>query len=145
LPPSAAHSGRPVAIPSDAAPSMAGSAEIVVRARPHEARVALVRGTRVLAAWSVRSATNLGEIGLAELFSDDVLMVVRTWTETQAEQQVLRLGPSGIGSSFAADLAEWAQALPTSRFRLGGDHRLCQLRSAPSGVEVAAWTIGGRR
>jgi len=118
---------------------------VVIRALPREARVALVRGPRVLAAWRLRSSTNLGELGLAEPLGDGLVVVVRAWTETRAEQQVLRLGPSGVESAFAVDRAEWAQALPSSRFRLGGDGRLYQLRTSPSGVEVARWGIGPPR
>jgi hypothetical protein len=144
----AAHAGCPVALPPGADPSKrrAGdSGEVVIRALPHEARVALVRGTTVLAAWRLRSSTDLGEIGLAEPFGNGLVVVVRVWTETRAEQQVIRLGSRGVDSTFAVDRAEWAQALPSSRFRLGQDGRLYQLRSSPSGVQVARWGIGGRR
>lgn len=143
-----AHAGRPVALPRGAHPPKrraADSGEVVIRALPHEARVALVRGTTVLAAWRLRSSTDLGEIGLAEPFGNGLVLVVRVWTETRAEQQVIRLGARGVESTFAVDRAEWAQALPSSRFRLGQDGRLYQLRGSPSGVQVARWGIGGRR
>ena len=147
-PAASARAGRPVTIPPGADPSARPTAEagaVVIRALPHEARVALVGGTRVLAAWRLRSSTNLGELGLAEPLGAGLVVVVRAWTETQAEQQVLRLGPSGVESAFAVDRAEWAQALPSSRFRLSGDGRLYQLRTSPSGVEVARWGIGPPR
>lgn len=144
----AASAGRPVVIPSGDAtphPAQVRAGEVVIRALQHEARVALVRGTVVLAAWRLRSSTDLGEIGLAEPLGDGLVVVVRVWTETRAEQLVLRLGARGVESMFAVDRAEWAQALPCSRFRLGADGRLYQLRSSPGGVQIARWGIGGRR
>jgi len=142
----AAHAGRPVALPHGGHPSKrraADSGEVVIRALPHEARAALVRGTTVVAAWRLRSSTDLGEIGLAELFGNGLVMVVRVGTETRAEQQVVRLGARGVDSTFAVDRAEWAQALASSRFRLGQDGRLYQLRTSSSGVQVAAGGSGG--
>src|SRR6266542_2833147 len=147
-PAASARAGRPVTIPPGADPSARPTAEagaVVIRALLHEARVALVGGTRMLAAWRLRSSTNLGELGLAEPLGAELVVVVRAWTETQAEQQVLRLGPSSVESAFAVDRTEWAQALPSSRFRLSGDGRLYQLRTSPSGVEVARWGIGPPR
>jgi hypothetical protein len=92
----------------------------------------------------VRSSTSLGEVQLAEPYGDGLLVVVRLWTENQAEFRVLRLVPDGLAGSFAVDRAEWAETASLSRFRLHGT-TLYQLRSAPSGVEIAAFEIGGTR
>jgi hypothetical protein len=141
-------SGRPPLAPEDqiaaarAARSVPGGPAVVVRASPAEARVALVTGDRVERSWLVRSSTNLGEVQLAEPYGDGLLLVVRLWTEAQAEFRVLRLGPDGIGKSFAVDRAEWAETASLSRFRLHGS-TLYQLRSTPFGVAIAAFEIGG--
>ncbi len=131
----AAHAGR----------SVAGGRAVVVRASPFEAKLALVSGDRVVTSWVVRSSTtNLGEVQLAEPYGDGLLVVVRLWTETHAEFRVLLLRPDGMARSFAVDRAEWAETASLSRFRLHGS-TLYQLRSAPSGVEIAAFEIGGPR
>jgi len=127
-----------------AARSVDGGAAMVVRASPGEARLALVQGDRVVRSWFVRSTTNLGEVQLAEPYEGGLLVVVRVWTEKEAEFRVLRLAPSGLASSFAVAPAEWAETASLSRFRLHGS-TLYQLRSGPSGVEIAAFEIGGSK
>ncbi len=142
--------GRPPIAPEEqivaaqAGRSVAGGLAVVVRASPAEAKLALVRGDRVVTSWVVRSSTNLGEVQLAELYGNGLLVVVRLWTETQAEFRVLQLTPDGMARSFTVDRAEWAETASLSRFRLDGS-TLYQLRSAPSGVEIAAFEIGGTR
>jgi hypothetical protein len=98
----------------------------------------------VVHSWLVRSPTSLGEVQLAEPFGDGLLVVVRLWTESQAEFRVLQLAPDGLVGTFAVDRAEWAETASVSRFRLHGS-TLYQLRSAPSGVEIATFEIGGTR
>jgi hypothetical protein len=124
--------------------ALEGGLEVVVHGSPGEARLALVRGDEVVHSWLVKSSTDLGEVQLAERYGDGLLAVVRLWTETQAEFLVLRLAPSRLESSFSVDRAEWAESASLSRFRLHGD-TLYQLRSDPSGIELAAFEIGGTR
>jgi hypothetical protein len=121
-----------------------GGAGVVVSATPAEARLALVRGERVVRAWILRGPTSLGEVQLAEPYGNGLLVVVRVWTAKRAEFRVLRLVPDGLAESFAVDRAEWAESASLSQFRLRGS-TLYQLRSAPSGVEIAAFQIGGMR
>lgn len=116
---------------------------VVVSASDEQARFALVRGNRVLHAWTVRSKTTLGEVQLAEPYGEGLLVVVRLWTEKQAEFRVLRLAPEGLAESYAVDRAEWAESASLSRFRLRGS-TLYQLRSKPSGTEIATYEIGGK-
>jgi hypothetical protein len=56
----------------------------------------------------------------------------------------LRLTRNGLAAPFAVDRAEWAETASVSRFRLHGD-TLYQLRSAPWGVEIATFEIGGTK
>ncbi len=90
----------------------------------------------------MKAPTSLGEVQLAEPYGNGLLAVVRLWTEKRAEFRVLRLQPAGLTRSFAVDRAEWAETASLSRFRLHGS-TLYQLRSAPSGVEIALFEIGG--
>ena len=142
--------GRPPLAPeqqlagAQAARSVDGGLAVVVSASPAEARFALVRGGEVVHSWLVRSPTSLGEVQLAEPFGDGLLVVVRLWNESQAQFRVLRLAPDGLAGTFAVDRTEWAETASVSRFRLRGS-TLYQLRSAPSGVEIATFEIGGTR
>lgn len=124
--------------------SVVGGAEVVVSANRAQALFALVRGDRVLGAWRVTSATNLGEVQLAEPLGDGLLVVLRAWTETDAEFVALVLTPQGLSTSFAIDAEEWAESAPLGRFRLH-DKTLYELRSAPSGAEIVSFDIGGAK
>jgi hypothetical protein len=129
---------------AQAARSVDGGPAVVVSASSAEARFALVQGDEVVHSWLVRSSTSLGDVQLAEPYGDGLLVVLRIWSETQAEFRVLRLARGGLAGSFAVDRAEWAESASLSRFRLHGT-TLYQLRSAPSGVEIAEFEIGGTR
>jgi hypothetical protein len=118
-----------------------GGLEVVVHASPGQARFALLRDGQVVRSWLVTSSMSLGEVQLAEPYGDGLLVVLRLWTESQAEFCVLRLWPAGLADSFSVDRAEWAESASLSRFRLHGD-TLYQLRSDPSGIEIAAFEIG---
>jgi hypothetical protein len=122
--------------------SVEGGLAVVVHASPAEVNLALVRGNRVVHAWRLHSETSFGEVQLAEPYRDGMVVVVRLWNEKQAEFRVLRLAPQGLVGSFAVEPSEWAETASLSRFRLHGD-TLYQLRSGPSGVEIARFEIGG--
>jgi hypothetical protein len=142
--------GRPPLSPeqqlsgAQVARSVDGGPAVVVRASPSEARFALVQGQHVVDSWLVRSSASLGEVQLAEPYGDGLLVVVRLWNEKQAEFRVLRLTRAGLAGSFAVERAEWAETASLSRFRLHSS-TLYQLRSSPSGVEIAAFEIGGTK
>jgi hypothetical protein len=101
-----------------------------------------VRGDRVVHAWLLRSESSFGEVQLAEPYGDGMVVVVRLWNEKHAEFRVLRLAPEGLVQSFDVAPAEWAESASLSRFRLHGS-TLYQLRSDPSGIEIATFEIGG--
>lgn len=129
-----ARPGRPVA----------GGLDVVVRGNQREATFALVAGDRVVRGWRITSATPLGEIQLAEPFAGGLVVVLRMWTEADAEFAALVLSTSGLARSFSVDAVEWAESAALSRFRLHGQ-TLYQLRSAPSGVEIVTFDLGGTR
>jgi hypothetical protein len=115
---------------------------VVVRASPSEVKLALVRGDRVVHAWLLHGEASFGEVQLAEPYRDGMLVVVRLWNEHDAEFRVLRLGADEVLQSFDVAPAEWAESASLSRFRLHG-RTLYQLRSDPSGIEIATFEIGG--
>jgi hypothetical protein len=113
-----------------------------VHASPADVKLALVRGDRVVRAWLLRGESSFGEVQLAEPYGDGMVVVVRLWNEKHAEFRVLRLAPEGLVQSFDLAPAEWAESASLSRFRLHGS-TLYQLRSDPSGIEIATFEIGG--
>jgi hypothetical protein len=124
--------------------SVGGGLGVVVHASAAEADLAIVRGDSVVRAWILRGPASFGEVQLAEPYRDGLVAVVRLWDEHHAEFRVLRLGASGIESSFTVAPGEWAETASLSRFRLHGD-TLYQLRSGPSGAAIVTYEIGGRR
>ncbi len=121
-----------------------GGLAVVVHASPSEVKLALVRGDRVERAWLLHAGTSFGEVQLAEAYGNGMVVVVRLWNEKHAEFRVLRLGPAGLEQSFDVTPAEWAESGSLSRFRLHGS-TLYQLRSDPSGIEIATFEIGGTK
>ncbi len=100
------------------------------------------RSTGGVHAWLLRGESSFGEVQLAEPYGDGMVVVVRLWNEKHAEFRVLRLAPEGLVQSFDVAPAEWAESASLSRFRLHGS-TLYQLRSDPSGIEIATFEIGG--
>jgi hypothetical protein len=127
---------------AQAARSTGGGLGVVVHASPADVKLALVRGDRVVRAWLLRGESSFGEVQLAEPYGDGMVVVVRLWNEKHAEFRVLRLAPEGLVQSFDVAPAEWAESASLSRFRLHGS-TLYQLRSDPSGIEIATFEIGG--
>jgi hypothetical protein len=119
-----------------------GGIGVVVHASPAAVKLALVRGDRVVRAWLLHSESSFGEVQLAEPYRDGMVVVVRLWNEKHAEFRVLRMGAEGLVQSFDVAPAEWAESASLSRFRLHGS-TLYQLRSDPSGIEIARFEIGG--
>src|SRR5204863_7230832 len=79
---SAGRPGRPLAD---------GSRLIVLRTGDAEVRVARVVGGRVHESWRVRSDTPLGEVQLADVTGNRLVLVVKAYTETEDEFDVLVL------------------------------------------------------
>ena len=119
---------------------VAGGREIVVQREGAEARIAVTAPSGVLRSWQITSATPLAEIQLAELRGNDVVVVLRTYTESQSEFVVLVLGDRGAVRQFAIDAAAWAETAPLARFRLVGSSLYC-LGSTPSGMFVDRYDL----
>ena len=115
--------------------AVAGGREIVAQREGREARVALIGPGNAVRSWRIRSVTALAEIQLAEPLGDRVVVVLRTYTDTDAAFIVLVLGDRGLEQHFAIDPSEWAETAPLSRFRLVGTS-LFHLGSTPTGMFV---------
>jgi hypothetical protein len=114
--------------------------QLVVKAMRHEVRVAEVAGDRVKRAWVLTSDTDLGEVQLAEPLRDGVLVVVRPFSETQAEFTALYLRGTGLERAFSVPAIEWADSESNSRFRLRG-RSLYELASAMEGVKILRYDV----
>jgi hypothetical protein len=121
---------------------IAGGQGVVVRMLANEGRFALVAGTTVVRAWKVTSTTDLGEAQLAEVNGGNLVVVVRVWTETQAEFRVLQLTPTGFSTHFDVADVKWGDSGALSRFRFANG-TLYQWRSDGTGPQVVTYQIGG--
>jgi hypothetical protein len=132
------------------------SPQVVLKATSEEVRAALVDGGGVRQAWRVLNhipGARFGEVQVADLVGDDLLLVVRVWTENQepsekhtkssrADFRVLRISGSSVVSDFAVSTYDWALMSPVSRFRLTKSG-LYQMQTDPDGLRVVRFNIGG--
>ncbi len=115
--------------------------EAIVFRTDQELRVALVSDGVVRKSWRLLSSTPLAEVQLAEPYGTGVAVVVRVYTDSADEFEVLLLGDRGLVSRFSVDSADWAETAPLARFRLVGSS-LYQLGSTPSGAFVDRYALG---
>jgi hypothetical protein len=114
---------------------LATGGEVVVLRGGDELRVALIRSGRAVRSWRLRSETALGEVQLAEPLGDRMIVVVRAFTDTEAEFVVLILDDRGLVQRIPLTAPEWAEAAPLGRFELAGSS-LYRLGSSPLGAFV---------
>ena len=114
----------------------AGGREVVVeRIGATELRLAELAGNALVRAWRITSSTPLGEVQLAEPHGARLAVVLKTYTDEQAEYDVLALDRSGVQERFSVEPVEWAESAPLARFRLANG-ALYQLGSTPRGAFV---------
>jgi hypothetical protein len=118
--------GRPVA---------RGRQLLVARVGDRELRVADLAGNTVKRAWRITSTTPLGEVQLVEPMGNELVAVVKTYTEDRAEFVVLALEPMRIRMRFSLASPAWTETAPLARFRLSGS-ALYRLGSTPGGAFV---------
>jgi hypothetical protein len=127
----AAVSGRPLAD---------GSQLVVLRVGTSEVRLARVAGGDVRAAWRIVSDTPLGEVQLAEPVGNRVVVVVKAYTETRDEFEVVILDADGLVREFSVPSDQWADAAPLAYFRLTGG-ALYKLGTGPTGAFVDRYDL----
>jgi hypothetical protein len=110
-------------------------------------RLGTVLGGRVHRAVELRTAGHFGEVALAEPDgSGGYLVVVRVWRSTPrpADQfQVIRVSEGAVGETFAVSSRGFANVRPLSRFRLGPDGHLYQLKTSPDGIRIVRFELKG--
>ena len=133
--------GRPVAVNEQSRagrtgrPAPGGREVVVLREGANEVRGALLGANGIRRTWRVTSTTALAEVQLAEPYREGLMLVVRAYTDDEAEFLALVLGRGGLVERFSLDANDWAETAPVSRFRLAGSS-LYQLGSTPAGIFV---------
>jgi hypothetical protein len=119
-----------------------GSRLVVLRTGAGEVRIARVVNGAVRRSWRIRSATPLGEVQVADPLGGRVVLVVKAYTDSDDEFDVLVLDGRGAVKRFTVESSEWAEAAPLGRFRLVGS-ALYHLGSTPEGVFVDRYDLEG--
>lgn len=123
----------------------ASGAELLRIGHEDRIRLGMVMDGRVTDAVEIRSEALLGGLLLAE--SDGrggYWVVVHTWQEapTRADQyQVLHVAGGRIVSTFSVGDDRFAETPPLSRFRLGADGALYQMRTSPDGMRIVRFDL----
>ena len=117
-----------------------GSQLVVLRSGIAEIRVARVAGGAIRTSWRVLSATPLGEVQLAEVRGARVVLVVKAYSDTQDEFDVLVLDGRGLVERFAVPSDQWADAAPMAHFRLVGSS-LFKLGTTSAGAFVDRYDL----
>jgi hypothetical protein len=114
-------------------------------AREGSIRLGTVDGEGVRDAVELRSEVAMGAVLLAEPDGrNGYWLVVHVWRErpTPADQyQVLHVSGGRIASTFAVGDDRFAETPPRSRFRMGPDGHLYQLRTCPDGMRIVRFDL----
>ena len=122
-------------------PLPAGGEAIALRTE-NDVRIAL-RGNGLRGAWRLLSDTPLGEVQLVERLDSRVVVIVRAYTDSDAEFLVLLLDAGGLAQRFSLESADWAESAPLGRFKLVGSS-LYQLGSTSRGAFVDRFDLEAR-
>jgi Flp pilus assembly protein CpaB len=104
-------------------------------------RVAVDGPAGVRRSWRVSSQTPIAEVQLAQPMGDQLVLVLRVYTDTQDEFVAFVLNGHGIAKQLSLGSADWAETAPLSRFRLVGSS-LYKLGSTPTGMFVDRFDLG---
>jgi hypothetical protein len=120
---------------------LANGREVVVdRVGSSELRIAELAGNALARSWRITSETPLGEVQLAEPLGNELVVVLKTYTDGSGEYVVLVLRQRGTAERFSVEPSEWAESAPLARFRLAGSS-LYQLGSTAGGAFVDRFNL----
>lgn len=135
------------AVPTTGMPTTADGAQLLRVGTERSVRLGLVRNGVVRGAVDLRSDVRFGDVALAAVDRlGRYVVVVRTWRGgdrpvDQYQAMVIRDG--AVERTFGIPDVAFADTPPLSRFRLGADGALYQLRTTPAGVVVVRYELGG--
>jgi hypothetical protein len=119
---------------------LANGDELVTEREGNELRLAQVSASGVRRSWRITSDTALGELQLAKPLGSSLVAVVRVYSDSRDEFEVLVLDDRGLSRRFAVDSTAWAETAPLARFRLQGSS-LYELGSTPAGLYVDRYDL----
>jgi hypothetical protein len=131
-----ADSGTPLATSAQRRAGHAAHHGLLVdRVGESELRIAEVRGDAALRSWRITSETPLGEVQLADVQGNGVVVVTRVYTDDRDQFLVLVLDNRGLAQRFSVASETWTETAPLARFRLARG-ALYRLRTTPAGAFV---------
>jgi hypothetical protein len=123
--------------------------QLLVAGTDDRVRMAFVSGGRVHRAIELTSATRLGSVQLAEPDgSGGIWLVVhaaRDGANPVDRYQVVHVKSNRSVTSFTTPSGDYAESMALSRFRLGPDGAIYQMRTAADGVGIYRYEPGGSR
>jgi hypothetical protein len=135
------------AVPFTGMPTTADGAQLLRVATERSIRLGVVRDGVVRDAVDLRSTVAFGEVALAAVDSAGrYVVVVRTWrggADPVDQYQAIVIRGGAVERTFGIPDVAFADTPPLSRFRLGADGRLYQLRTTAAGVVVVRYDLGG--
>lgn len=120
---------------------LSATSQLISKVTPGEAQFAVVTNGAVTQEYRITSATAFGELQLAQMIGNDLVVVLRQWDDNNAQFRVLRLSGGTITKDITIDPAEYAETASISRFRIGSGG-LYMARSDASGFSIARYDIG---
>jgi hypothetical protein len=123
--------------------------ELVVAGTADRVRVGFVSGGRVHRAIELTSATRLGSVQLAEPDGSGGIWIVvhaaRDGANPADRYQVIHVTRDRSLTSFTTPSGGYAESMALSRFRLGPDGAIYQMRTAADGVGIYRYEPRGSR
>jgi hypothetical protein len=124
---------------------MGRGTQLVVSGTPQRVRVGIVDGAGVRRAVELTSSASLGSVQLAEPDgAGGFLVVVHTYRDGAGpadQYQVVHVSGDLHVTTFATPSGAYAGSMALSRFRLGPDGALYQMRSASDGVRIFRYEL----
>ncbi len=117
-----------------------GGRELLVRGSSRDLRFAVADGPNIVASWRVLGTPSFGDIQLAEADEDSLTIVVRRYTDTASEFQLIHANSSGQVMIRSIASNDWADSNALGRFELR-DGQLFQLVSSPTGAGVVRFDV----
>lgn len=118
--------------------------EVVLRASDRGVMVLELHGGRLERAWLVEhndANSHLGEVHVAEVRDDELLLGLRVWSDEASVFRLMRVSSGGTVLEASVTADEWADAAPVSRIRTGPDGNFFVLHSRPDGISISQHNV----
>ncbi len=116
------------------------ASKLVVSVTAELAQLALVIDNQPRSVWRITSDRKIGELQLAEIHGGQLIVVLRTWSETSDAFEVLVFSGRELTNHMTVDSADFADSAVLGRFEVEGN-ALYQLRSSKEGFSIARFVL----